>query len=377
LSNPKLLFLVTEDWYFCSHRLLLAVQAQKRGYDVVVATRVRDHGEEIVSAGLRLIPLGMARRGRNPLRELHSLWEIYHLFRIEQPEIVHLVALKPVIYGVIAALFAGIPRIVCAIAGLGYVFTSRQIKASLMRPVMTVLLRLLLNQPRARVIVQNPDDRMLMINAVGVDPDRIMLIRGAGVDMEAFVPTQETAGTPVVVLASRMLWDKGVGEFVAAAEKLRRQGTDVRMVLVGNPDPENLASVPMEQLGAWHETGVVEWWGQRNDMPQVFAQCNIVCLPSAYGEGIPKVLIEAAASGRPIIGTDAPGCREIVRDRENGLLVPLKDSNALADAIQFLIENPDIRQRMGACGRKIAMAEFAMEKVVAETLAVYEELLTT
>lgn len=372
---PKLLFFVTEDWYFCSHRLPLALAAMAAGFDVVLLTRFHSQREFIESAGIRTIDIPMRRRSMNPLRELMTLRHIASAFRQERPDIVHLVALKPVVYGGIIARLTGVHRVVSAITGLGYVFTSRQRKASLLRPILTKLLRSLLNRPHSKVILQNPDDNGLLVESGAVAQDMTVLIRGSGIDVATFVPNPEEPGPPVVLFASRMLWDKGVGEFVAAAEILHRQGTTARFVLVGTPDPENPASVPEYQLGAWHEAGVVEWWGRRNDMPGVFRQSHVVCLPTSYGEGVPKVLLEAAACGRPIIASDAPGCREIVRHGENGMLVPAKNSEALAAAIDQLLHNPGLRRTMGARGREIAVREFSLDKVVAETLAVYEDLL--
>lgn len=372
----RILYIVSEDWYFCSHRLPLAVAAMQRGHDVAVATRVHEHGATIMAAGLSLIPLKMVRRGKNPLKEISSIWELYQIIRAERPDIVHLVALKPIVYGGIAARLAGVPHVVASIAGLGHVFTSRQFKAKLLRPVLSTLLRSLLNRPNVQVILQNPDDCNLMVAAKIVNRERTVLIRGAGVDVAAFAPTPECPGSPVVLLASRMLWDKGVKEFVTAADILRRRGTVARFILVGDPDLENpAASVPEEQLRAWQEAGVVECWGRRSDMPNVLALAHVVCLPSAYGEGVPKVLLEAAACGRPIVTTDSPGCREVVRHGDNGLLIPVRSTVELADALQLLIENPELRQKMGARGREIAVTEFALEKVVAETIALYEELL--
>lgn len=374
-NSHKILFLVTEDWYFCSHRLPLAREARRKGFDVVVATRVTSHGKQIEDEGFKLIPIRMARSGKNPLKELLSLLELVRIYKSERPDIVHLVALKPVVYGGIAARLAGVPRVVAAIAGLGYVFTSRQLKARLLRPVLSTLLRALLNRPNVKVILQNPDDRNLLVAAKVVDQERTVLIRGSGVDLAAFAPTPEYPDPPVVLLASRMLWDKGVEEFVNAAEILRRRGTEARFILVGDPDSGNPASVPEEQLRSWHKAGVVECWGRRSDMPEVLAQAHVVCLPSAYGEGVPKVLLEAAASGRPIVTTDTPGCREVVRQGENGLLVPVRSPVELADALQRLIENPELRQKMGARGREIAVNEFALGKVVSETINLYGELL--
>ncbi len=366
---------MTEDWYFCSHRLVLAREAKRKGFNVVVATRVTNHGKEIEKEGFKLIPIRMTRRGKNPLKELLSLLELARIYKSEQPDIVHLVALKPVVYGGITARLVGVPRVVASIAGLGYVFTSLRFKARLLRPVLSMLLRVLLNRPEVLAILQNPDDRNLLIGAKVVDREGTVLIRGSGVDVKAFAPTPEYPGLPVVLLASRMLWDKGVKEFVTAAEILRKRGVMARFILVGAPDHGNPASVPDEQLREWNEAGMVECWGMRSDMIDVLAQSHVVCLPSAYGEGVPKVLLEAAACGRPIVTTDTPGCREAVRHGENGFLVPVRSTVELADALQCLIENPELRQRMGIRGREIAVNEFALENVIAETIALYEDLL--
>ena len=367
----KLLFLVTEDWYFVSHRLPLAVAAREAGFDVAVATRAGQHADTIRQAGIRLIPFELSRRAGNPLREFLALVRLY---RHERPDIVHHVALKPVLYGALAARLAAVPAQVNAVAGLGWLFTSRDRTARWVRPVIRWVLARLLSAPRCRVIVQNPDDAALLGQA-GVPESRLRLIRGAGVDTTMFSPVPEPPKPVCVVLAARMLWDKGVGEFVEAARRLKQAGVDARFALVGAADPGNPASVPEDILRVWQKEAVVEWWGQRDDMPAVFHAAHVVCLPSFYGEGLPKVLLEAAACGRPIITTDAPGCREIVRDGENGFLVPVRESIALASVLQKLIGDPDLRSRMGRRGREIVEAEFALDKVVQQTLALYKELL--
>jgi len=375
---PKLLYFVTEDWYFRSHRLPLARAAIEAGFEVVLLTRVGAHRQEIESMGIRVIHLEMRRRSINPLREIATFRSIYSILKVESPDILHLVALKPIIYGGMAGLLAGFGRMVCAVAGLGYVFTSRELKAALIRPIMKMLLSILLARPNVRVIVQNPDDGELLVNSVGVEKVRTVLIRGAGVDPIMFSPPREEPRTiPVVLFASRMIWDKGVAEFVEAAQILRDSGVVARFVLAGGPDPGNPVSVPEAQLKEWNNTGAVEWWGPREDMPEVLSQSTLVCLPSAYGEGVPKILIEAAACGRAIIASDAPGCREIVRHGENGLLVPLKDAAALAEAMGRLLADPELCRRMGERGRDIAVREFSVSQVVGETMAIYRELLTT
>ncbi len=367
MKLPKLLFFVTEDWYFCSHRLALAVAAREAGFGVVVVTRVREHGKVIRQAGLDLIPFEISRRGINPFRELGALARLAALYRREKPDLVHHVAMKPVLYGALAARLTGVPHIVNALAGMGWLFTSANLIARVIKPLVRLTFRFLLRH--TSVIVQNPDDAALM---AGIGLRRARVIRGSGVDPEVFRPGIEPTGTPLVVLPARMLWDKGVGEFVEAARQLKARGVIATFALVGEPDPENPASVSKAQLAAWHAETVVEWWGQRDNMPEVFAQTHIVCLPS-YREGLPKALLEAAACGRPIVATNVPGCREIVRDGENGVLVPVCDAPALAEALARLIADPGMRRRMGERGRTLVVGEFSQERVIAETLAVYRE----
>jgi glycosyltransferase involved in cell wall biosynthesis len=374
-KRKKLLFLVTEDWYFCSHRLPPARAALAAGYDVVVATRVERRGEEITSEGFKLIPLGLRRRSRNPIQELAAVIEIIKLYWRERPDIVHHVALKPVLYGSFAALLLCRPAVVNAMAGMGFLFTSSRRSAGVLRAIVSRIFRVLLNAGSNVLILQNPDDATMLVAGGLVEPSRVRLIRGSGVDTERFHPAPEPEGTLVVMLASRMLWDKGVGEFVAAAKELRDQGVIARFVLVGDGDADNPASIPEAQLKAWHDGGVVECWGRCYDMPAAFAQAHIVCLPS-YREGLPKVLLEAAACGKPLVATDAPGCREIVRHNENGLLVPLRDATALAQAIERLLVDPALRLGMGEKGRKMVEAEFSEEHVARQTLAVYQEMCT-
>ena len=368
-SCPKLLFVVTEDWYFVSHRLALAVAAKKGGFDVAVATRVGEHGETIRAAGIRLIPFGLARRRGNPLREVAALVRLYCR---EQPDIVHHVALKPIVYGALSAWVARVPAQVNAVAGLGWLFTSTKGMMRLVRPAIRWTLAWLLNARGSLTIVQNPDDRALLIRT-HLPEARLRLIRGAGVDTTSFHPVPEPSGSVCIVLAARMLWDKGVGEFVEAARLLTQAGAYARFVLVGDPDPGNPASVPVEALRAWHGHNGVEWWGRRDNMQDVFRSAHIACLPS-YREGLPKVLLEAAACGLPIVTTDAPGCREIVRSGDNGLLIPMRDAQALAQALRILIDDEDLRAKMGRRAREIVLAEFSQEQVIAETLAVYREL---
>lgn len=370
MSRPKLLFLVTEDWYFVSHRLPLAVAARDAGFQVAVAAREGGQGRVIRDAGLGFIPFALSRRGGNPLQEILGL---VHLYRDQRPDIVHHVALKPVLYGTMAARLAGVPHMVNAIAGLGWLFISGSVAARLARGIVLVLLGRLLAAAGNRTIVQNLDDLALLVRA-GVPTDRLHMIRGAGVDTTVFAPGETPAAPVTVVLAARMLWDKGVGEFVAAARQLLEEGITARFVLVGEPDPANPASVKEADLCAWNEQGIVEWWGRCDDMPAILKLAHIACLPS-YREGLPKSMLEAAACGLPIVTTDTPGCREVVRDWDNGFLVPVRDSGALAKALRTLINDAELRRIMGERSRARALEEFSQARVTEETLAVYRECL--
>nr|WP_256502698.1 glycosyltransferase family 4 protein [Desulfuromonas sp. KJ2020] len=371
---PKILFFITEDWYFCSHRLSLAIAAKDAGYDVAVLTRVQNHEPIITNAGLRLIPSTMVRRSQNPFHEVSFIKQLAGVYQKEKPDILHHVALKPVLYGSIAARLAGCRNVVNAMAGMGFVFTSNTIKARILRPLVSISYRMLLNRPNHRLILQNRDDVALFTDSHLIESGKIALIRGAGVDTTEFSPGPEVAGPPTIVMASRLLWDKGVGEFVKAAKILRREGLEARFVLVGDSDPENPAAISYSQIDEWIAEGDIEWWGYHNDMQSVFLKANIVCLPS-YREGLPKVLLEAASCGKPIVATDVPGCREIVRHCKNGLLVPPKKPAALAEALKTLILDSDLCQRMGATGRKIVEKEFSQEIVIEKTLALYREML--
>ena len=376
MTEPlKILYVVNDGPFFLSHRLPLALAARDAGYEVHVATPAWPGAEHLRAQGLVFHDIPLLRRGTRPFQELKGFMALLRLYRGLRTDIVHHVTIKPVLYGGIAARMAGVPAVVSAVPGLGYVFINRGARIAVVRRLVMCVYRLALRQRRLRVIFQNPDDMVLFVKQGLVRRGDGVLIRGSGVDMENFSPRPEAPGTPVVLLASRMLWDKGVGEFVEAAHRLREAGVAARFVLVGDTDPGNPAAIPRTQLEAWRDAGAVEWWGHQADMQEVFAAAQVVCLPS-YREGVPKVLIEAAACGRPSVATDVPGCREIVRHEVNGLLVPPRDAQALADALRRLVEDPDLRARLGRAGRDIAVAEFSLRRVIDETLGVYSDLLS-
>jgi glycosyltransferase involved in cell wall biosynthesis len=304
---------------------------------------------------------------------MRTIRAIVRLLCSAKPDLIHNVTIKPVLYGSLVARILHSPATVNAISGMGYVFIAPGLKGRIERIPINLAYRVALAGSRTRVIFQNPDDIESFISNELVD-EKIALIRGSGVDVNKFVPAPEPPGIPVVMLASRLLIDKGVIEFIEAARLLRDWKISCRVVLVGDPDPGNPASIPEKELRSWEEQGWIEWWGYKTEMERVLPLASVIVLPS-YREGLPKVLLEAAAVGRPIVATDVPGCREIVKDGENGLLVSPRDGSSLAYAIRRLVENPEERVRMGSVGREMVVNEFSTEKVVGRTLSIYEELL--
>jgi glycosyltransferase involved in cell wall biosynthesis len=375
MRRPCVLFVVANDWYFYWHRLAVAERIAAAGYDVQVATPPGRFCSAIEAAGMRHHPIQIDRQGLNPFKDVATIKRMADLYRELNPVLVHHVAIKPIIYGSIAAKIAKVPVIVNAMPGTGYLFLSKQLLARVIRLGVMTAFRLLLNAPNSRVTLENRDDMQKWISWRVLRPDRIVVMPGCGVDMSLFRPTPEPPGPPLVVLPARLLFYKGVAEFVEAARVLRERGTHARFALVGEGDPGNPASVPADQLRQWKSEGAVELFGWHDDMGKVFAQSHIVCLPSHGGEGVPRSLLEAAACGKPIVATDVPGCRDIVHDGENGLLVPPQQVAPLADALDRLIRDAELRRSMGARGRERVLAEFSVDIVAAQTLQLYAELL--
>lgn len=370
--KPHVAYVVNTDFFFLSHRLVLARAVQEMDGRVTVLAPDTGRAAEIRSHGIDFVPLPISRSGSNPLRELAGIRFLRDTYRSLGVDLVHHVTAKPVIYGSIAARLAGVPA-VNAVSGLGYGFIAKPPLHPL-RFVMERLYRVALHSPAIVTIFQNEDDRGLFVRRRLVPPDRTVLIRGSGVDLDEFCPRPEPAPPPVVLFPARLLGDKGVREFVAAAESLRRRGTDARFVLVGRLDPGNPAAIAEEELTGWTAAGTVEWWGHADDMPATLAHAHVVVLPS-YREGLPKVLLEAGALGRAVVTTDVPGCRDVVEDGVNGLLVPARESAPLADAIARLLADPERRRAMGARAREVVEERFSDRDVAWRTLAVYERLL--
>ena len=373
--KAKILFLVTEDWYFCSHRLPVARAARDAGMEVSVATNVTDHGAAIQKEGFRLIPLAFRRGSLNPLNEARCLIALFRMYRQERPDLVHHVAIKPVLYGSLVAWLLRVPAVVNALAGLGFIFTSPTWRARALRPFANVTLRFLLNRVSGRVILQNPDDQRALKRVAHLKNGRSLVIAGSGVDMAHFQALPEPSRTPVTVaMVSRMLIDKGVLDLIEAARRLRRQGVALRILLVGLPDPQNPSTLSQTQLEAWVAEGLVEWRGFESDVRCIWQEAHFAVLPSCGGEGLPKSLLEAAACARAIVTTDVPGCRDVVQPEKTGLRVPPGDVQALAAAMARLAGDADLRASMGQQGR-LFVAEFFSERVVVEqTMALYRDL---
>lgn len=372
----RLLFVVNASWFFVSHRLPIAQAAIARGYEVHLAATPDPSVAAVREAGVHFHPLELQRKGVSPRRELIAMASLARLYRRLEPDIVHHVTIKPVIYGGIAARLTRVPCAVHAIAGMGYLFVRSGPRGAVVRRLMTAVYRLAFGHPHQRVIVQNSDDYTLLTSSGAVRPDECLLVHGSGVDLALFTPPAARNGSaPVrVVFAARMLRDKGLGEFVRAARMLRAEGANAHFVLAGDVDEGNPASVSPATLRAWHDEGVVEWLGFQPDMPRIFREADIACLPS-YREGMPRVLLEAAAAGLPVVTTDVPGCREAIQPGVTGFLVPARNAEALAAALRRLIEDPELRGRMGAAGRALAERDFSLDSVVQATLSIYDELI--
>ncbi|MGE8616323.1 MAG: glycosyltransferase family 4 protein [Achromobacter spanius] len=372
--SRRLMFVVNNPAFFMSHRVPVALAAQQAGYDVHVATMDGPAVADIQALGMTHHAIPMTRSGKHPLQELGTLLALVRLFRRVRPDVVHLVTIKPVLYGGIAARIARVPGMVAAISGLGFVFLSNSLKMRLVRAVVARLYRVALGHPNSRVIFQNANDRDLLKSLGAVRDEQVVMIRGAGVDLDAYRASPEPPAPPVVVtMVARLLRDKGVREFVEAAAMLRARGVPVTMQLVGGLDAGNPASATQQEVDAWQRDGAVQALGERSDIAELYAASHIAVLPS-YREGLPKSLIEAAACGRAVVTTDVPGCRDAIEPGQTGLLVPVRDAQSLADAIARLAEDAALRQRMGAAGRALAESEFDIKRVARVHVELYDAL---
>ena len=366
-----LVYVITEDWFFASHFLDRAIAAKNSGYKVSVVTRCRETAQQLDAHGLIFENIEFSRRGLNPIRELATVVRLRAILRRINPDIVHNIALKPVVLGSLAARLAGVRNVVNAPVGMGYVFTSHESKARILRPLVKRLIRNVLSRPNSKVIIENSDDYNNLISGRFAKRESISLVKGAGVDTAKFSYTVESVEPVKVIMVARLLRDKGIQEFIDAAEIVKQSNSSVKFLLVGDVDDGNPTSLNTKQLVELKNSQNVEWLGARLDIAELLAASHIACLPS-YREGLPKSLIEAASVGRAIVATDVPGCREVVTHLINGLLVPPRDSKALAAALLVLVNDPELRSRMGRENRSKAEREFANEIIIRQTQNVYD-----
>ncbi len=369
----KISFFANTDWYLYNFRRDLALALREQGNEVILISPAGEYSSRLQALGFRWIDFPLSRRGMNPLTELRSMTRLIRLYRLETPDLVHHFTIKCVLYGSLAARRARIRAVVNSITGLGYIFLPGGLLKKILRFFVRIWYRMVLRG--SQVIFENDEDRQAFLQYGFIQPADGHLIPGVGVDTRRYAPSAFPSGPPVVLLAARLLWDKGIAEFIEAMRLLHRTGVPARFVLAGRTDTGNPASIPEAQIKAWAEEGLVEWWGWIEDMAATLAKVSIVCLPSYYREGLPTALVEAAACGRPVVTTDWPGCRDAVRDGISGYLVRERDAVSLSEALKKLIVSPGLCSKMGAAGRQLVEEKYSAEKVLTQITSVYQESL--
>ncbi len=367
---PTLLYTETEDRAFLSHRLPMARAARAAGFDVHVAAMAGPKADAIRAEGFTLHPIPFRRGGLSPFGAISTILALRKIKRELSPTLVHHVGMQMCVLGGISSLGMTTPQ-VNAMTGLGYAFTATTARALTLRVVIAIALRFLLNRDHAVFLVQNPDDRAAL-ETIGIDPHRLARIPGSGVDTDQLIPLPEPSGKTAVGFAGRLLTSKGIRALVAAHRILRGRGEDIRLLIAGTPDPANPDSVSLREAEEWNNEAGITWLGHVTDISTLWRDCHIAALPS-HREGLPKSLLEAAACGRPLVATDAPGCREIAIPDQTGLLVPLENPEALAQAISELAASPELRQRYGAAARQFVVEKMSAQAIGTAIVDLYNE----
>ena len=370
----KILFIVNVDWFFISHRLPIALRAINEGYEVHIATKTTNKLNELKDNGIIVHPLNFHRSKKSPLLILIEFWKTYSIIKLVNPDILHLVTIKPVLLGGIASRLAGVSSVVFAISGLGHVFSKKGITGFLQRKISSLMYFFALGHKNPHIIFQNSSDKSKLFRSAKVDIQKSSIINGSGIDLTKFKRKPFPKGNPVVLFASRLIADKGVREFVDAAKVLKENGVNARFQIAGEPDKLNPSSITDEELDSWRKGNHIELFGFCKDMSSLISSSTIIVFPSYYGEGLPKILIEAAACGRPVITTDHPGCRDAIKNNISGLLVQARSVEQLSEAIVKLIKNPSLCERMGAEGRVLAEQRFDINSVITKHLNIYKTL---
>ncbi|RCK77229.1 MAG: Lipid carrier : UDP-N-acetylgalactosaminyltransferase [Anaerolineae bacterium] len=373
LKGQRIALVANTDWYLWNYRLSLANHLRETGSEVYLISPKGAYSKALQAHGFKWIEWQLNRRSIFPIWEIYSLVKLHRLYRQIQPDIVHHFTVKPVLYGSFVSNLLGVSYIFNSITGLGYFFLRDTLAIKMIRNLILWSYSFVLRKPNVYVIFENQDDRSFFLERNLANSENTFIIEGVGVDIHQFTPSAEPEGTPIILYAGRFLWEKGLGELIEAARFLRGQ-FDFRLVLVGNPDTGNPGSISMNLIDEWVQEGIVEWWGWQDNMAEVYQKCHVVVLPS-YREGIPTTLIEALAAQKPVIATDAPGCRDVVIPGVNGLLVPPRNPEALRDALALLLSNRDLRIDMGKAGREIAIDKFSKEVIDHKTIMLYHSIL--
>lgn len=373
ISHPELLFVVNVDWFFISHRLPIALAAQRQGYKVHIATGITSNTINLEDYGFTVHPLRLERGATNLFLVLRTFLEIYFVIKKVNPDLIHFITIKPILLGGIASHFFKHKGLVFSISGLGYIFSSDGIKSKLRQFTTSCLYWFALRHSLIKVIFQNKHDLRTVSSIVKLKSSDYILIPGSGVDLNKYSPSSITQGLPIILFAARLLSSKGIYEFAEASTMV----LGARFVIAGQFDADNRECIQPYELQQWVQSGSIEYWGFSDSVAELINQSSIVVLPSYYGEGLPKILIEAAACAKPVVTTDHPGCRDAIEPGISGLLIPPRDASALAVAIKKLLDDPDLCKSMGIAGRALAERKFDIKQVVQTHLDIYAEMLSS
>jgi glycosyltransferase involved in cell wall biosynthesis len=370
----KILLVANTDWYLYNFRMQLAEKLSSMGYQVCFVSPAGPYVPLLTGEGMRWVEWKLSRRSLSPLKEIASIRHLAGIFKQEQPDLVHNHTIKAVIYGTLAARSTRPVQVVNSITGRGSIFLDNQPITRILRICIKLLYRLWVDRPEYQVVFENSTDQQFFLDQGLLTKSKTRIIMGMGVDVKRFVQAPEPDGVPVILYPGRILWEKGIGVLIEAAQILH-QDTEMRLVLAGKPDPGNPSSIPDVQLDSWIRSGVLEWWGWQEDMSKIYPQCNVVVLPS-FAEGIPTVLLEASACGRAVVTTNVPGCRDVVQPGITGLLVPVNNAQALVEALHNLISHASLRQQMGTAGRKMIEEKFSADLINNQTIQLYQEMIS-
>ena len=364
----KIILFANTDWYLFNYRLTLAKALRSLGNEIILLSPPGKYVSRLEEEGFRWISIALERKGMNPIAEIITIIRLIRIFKKETPNLVHFFTIKPVLYGSIAARLSGIKRIVNAITGMGYVFAEER---SSLKTLIMMFYQISLK--KTHVIFQNSDDLNFFTSNNLISPIQTHLIPGSGVDLNNFKPTFEPEGDPIIMLAGRLLKSKGIPEFVNTARRFQTEKIKAKFVIVGEPYLDNPDSIHQQDLDDWSKEGIIEAWGWHDDMANVIPLTTIICLPTNYKEGLPRLLLEAGACGRPVVATDIPGCNMVIQSGINGILIPPGDQSALFDALKLLVLNPELRIKMGEAGRNIVEEKFSISSVIMKTIDVYQQ----